>query len=144
MSSGRSSGTSRSAIGWSATRPARSSPTSRSTWTGSSRATRDSSSGSRESAGLQGLERVRHRGLWLDAVPGLRDPAVLVHQERGSKDAHVPAATVFPFDPGAVRLRDGVILVGEEREAETVLLIEGELLARRVRRDPDHLRPDAC
>src|SRR5438034_7971810 len=59
-----------------------------------------------------------------DAVPRLGDPALLVDEERRALDAHVLAAVHRLLRPHAVGLGHRVILVGQQREAEAVLLVE--------------------
>ena len=72
-----------------------------------------------------------------DLVPGLGHLALLVDQERRPLDAHVLAAVHALLLPHPERLGDGVVGIGEQREPESVLLGELELLRRLVRADPD-------
>ena len=69
------------------------------------------------------------------------DLALLVDQERRADDAHVGLAVVLLLPPHAVRLGDGVVGVGQQREPEGVLLVELELLRRLVGADAED---DAC
>src|SRR5262249_50983539 len=63
--------------------------------------------------------------------------ALLVDDERGADDAHVLLAVERLLTPRVPRLRDRVVLVSEEREAERVLVVELQLLRRRVGTDAD-------
>ena len=63
--------------------------------------------------------------------------ALLVDDERGADDAHVLLAVERLLAPRVPRLRDRVIGVGEQREAERVLVVELQLLLGRVGADAD-------
>src|SRR5438309_11240372 len=67
-----------------------------------------------------------------DAVPRLGDPALLVDEERRALDAHVLAAVHRLLAPHAVGVGHGVVLVGQQREPEAVLLVELALARRRI------------
>src|SRR5437868_13323433 len=86
--------------------------------------------GSRRERGLC----VRNGVLRLDPVPRLLDVPVLVDEERRAGDADVGLAVVLFLAPRSPCRRDLVVRVGKQREAERVLLIEGELLVRLVGR----------
>src|SRR5687768_12062683 len=73
-------------------------------------------------------EEVGRGVLGADLRPRLLDLPLLVHQERGADDPLVLLAVHRLLAPGAVRLGDRVVLVGEEREPEAVLLVELRLL----------------
>ena len=65
---------------------------------------------------------------------------VLADQEGRALDPHVGPPVHAPLHPDAVRLGHGVVRVGQQREAEAVLGVEGGLALRRVRADADHGR----
>ena len=84
----------------------------------------------RRHSSFEGLLQLDRRVLRADLVPGLLDLALLVDEEGGADDAHVLAAVVDLLAPHAVLLGDGVIGVGEQGEAERVLVVELLLLGR--------------
>src|SRR6187399_3775665 len=87
-----------------------------------------------------GLEQVGRGVLRADLRPGLLDLPLLVHEERGADDPQVLLAVHRLLTPGAVRLGDGVVLVGEQWEPEPVLLVEFGLLGGLVGADAEHGR----
>src|SRR5688500_2881743 len=93
-------------------------------------------------SGAERGEGVRDRVLGLHAVPGTGDPTVLVDQERGPDDPHRGLPVPRLLAPGAPSVRDPMVGVGQEREAEVVLAVEGELRLGEVGGDAHDLRPD--
>src|SRR3546814_21114361 len=91
---------------------------------------------------LERLQELLRRVLRADLGPGLDDLAVLVDQERRADDAQVLPAVYRLLAPGAVLLGHGVVGVGEEGEAERVLVVELLLLRRLVRTDAEDLHVD--
>ena len=54
----------------------------------------------------------------------------------------VRVTAVVLLAPGTERVRDGIVLVGEQREPERVLLVERQLLLRPVGADAHDVQPD--
>ena len=75
----------------------------------------------------------------LDLRPDARDPAVRIDQERGAGRTPVGLPVVLLLDPGAVPVRDRVILVREQREREAELLAERTLAGRALGADAPHV-----
>ena len=65
------------------------------------------------------------------------DLALLVDEERRADDAHVGLAVDLLLAPHAVRLGHGVLGVGQQREAEPVLVVELLLLGGQVGADAE-------
>ena len=74
----------------------------------------------------------------LDVVPGPFDPAVLVEEEGGAQDADRGAAVAGLLPPGAPAVHDGVVGVGQEGEAQAVLVAEPLVAGGVVGGDADH------
>ncbi len=105
--------------------------------------TRTPSSGATgEPPGGERRERARCGRIGLDVVLREHDRAVLVDHERAADDAHRRLAVVLLLAPGAVGLGHRVILVGEQPEAERVLVAELRVRRGRVGRDAEDGGPD--
>src|SRR6266511_261830 len=74
----------------------------------------------------------------LDVVPGPLDPALLVDQEGGAQYADGGLAVADFLTPGAPSIDDLVVGVGQQREAQPVLVAEALVALGVVGRDADH------
>src|SRR6266576_634924 len=99
------------------------------------------SRGSRRLELVQRRDDLRGVALGLDLRPDPRDPAVGTDEERRPRRAPVGLPVVLLLDPRAVRLGDGVALVGEQRERQLELLAEGAFAGGPLRADPPHVGP---
>src|SRR5713101_2259856 len=95
---------------------------STSTAASSSRSTIDASAGQR-------FRHLRDGVLGAHLVEGGRDLSLLVDHECGADDSHVLLAVVHLLAPHTPLLRDCVLLVREQWEAQLVLLVELNCLA---------------
>jgi len=85
---------------------------------------------------VQDLSRVVGR---LDAAEDLLDGAVRADHDGRALDAHVLLAGEALLAPEAVALRDLVVRVGEEREGQSVLLLELRVRLLAIRADAEDL-----
>src|SRR3970282_494598 len=76
-----------------------------------------------------GMPTMLPRAARICAPAARRGAALRGEEERAAGGAHVRPPVVLLLDPAAVRLRHGMILVGQEGEVQRELLGEG-LLAR--------------
>src|SRR5438132_3793134 len=78
--------------------------------------------------------------LGADFVEDAGQLALFVDDECRAHDAHELAPVERLFAPDSEGLRDGVVGVGEEREAEAVFVVELLLFLDRIGADPEHDR----